>query len=79
MDTKMVIESDYFGTSMTGVQEGADAVEYLASATDLKSVTGEYFSGKQKARANPQAYDAEARRHLWALSEHIADINKGIK
>src|SRR5215211_7305373 len=53
MDTKMVREC--FGRSMSTVQQGADAVVYLATSSDLDSVTGEYFDGKQRARANAQA------------------------
>ncbi len=75
MNTAMVIKSDYFGGSMTTVQEGAAAVEYLAMSPELDDVTGEYFNGKRRARANAQAYDEEARRQLRVLSEQL--IEKG--
>ena len=32
---------------------------------------GRYFDGTREARANRQAYDAEARMRLWDLSEEL--------
>ena len=74
MSTRMVLETDYFGGPMTTVQEGADAVEYLALSPELDGVTGEYFNGKRRARANAQVYDKEARRRLRVLSEQLTKI-----
>jgi NAD(P)-dependent dehydrogenase (short-subunit alcohol dehydrogenase family) len=71
MNTKMVLETDYFGSPMTTIEEGARAVEYLATSSELEGVTGEFFDGIHRARANSQAYDQEARRRLWRLSEHL--------
>ena len=76
MNTRMVLESDYFGNPMSTVQEGAHAVEYLAVSSDLNGVTGEYFDGKQRARANAQAYDKDARLQLRELSELLTDPQK---
>jgi NAD(P)-dependent dehydrogenase (short-subunit alcohol dehydrogenase family) len=69
MDTKMVNET--FGYTMSTVQEGADATVRLAVSPDLEGVTGRYFDGHHEARANYQAYDPEARKRLWALSEDL--------
>jgi NAD(P)-dependent dehydrogenase (short-subunit alcohol dehydrogenase family) len=74
MDTKMVTESDYFGPARTTVQEGADAVEFVATSAELDNVTGEYFDGKLRARADPQAYDRDARARLRALSEQLTGM-----
>jgi NAD(P)-dependent dehydrogenase (short-subunit alcohol dehydrogenase family) len=76
MNTKMVSESSYFGSAMTTVQQGADAVEYLATSPELEGVTGQYFDGKQRARANSQAYDREARRRLRTLSEQLVGLKE---
>ena len=57
MNTRMVLETDYFDGPMNTVQEGASAVEYLATSPKVEGVTGEYFDGKRRAQANPQAYD----------------------
>ena len=69
MDTKMV--RDTFGYTMSTVEEGAEAVVRLAASPELEGVTGRYFDGTREARANRQAYDAEARKRLWALSEEL--------
>ena len=76
MNTKMVFETDYFRGAMSTIKEGADAVEYLATSPELGGVTGEYFDGKRRARANDQAYDKEARRRLRVLSEHLTKIKE---
>jgi NAD(P)-dependent dehydrogenase (short-subunit alcohol dehydrogenase family) len=71
MDTKMVMETDYFGGPMTTVDEGAHAVMFLAASPELDGISGEYFNGKQRGHANPQAYDKQARRQLRMLSEQL--------
>ena len=76
MNTKMVLESDYFDGTMSTVDEGAQALEYLATSPELNGVNGEYFDGKQRAPANPQAYDSEARRRLRILSEQLTMLKK---
>jgi NAD(P)-dependent dehydrogenase (short-subunit alcohol dehydrogenase family) len=69
MNTKMVLES--FGSAWTTVEEGAEATVRLAVSPELDGVTGRYFDGLREARANGQAYDPEARRRLWELSEEL--------
>ena len=69
MDTKMVLET--FGYTMSTVQEGTDATVRLAVSSKLEGVTGRYFEGTREGRADPQAYDEEARGRLWALSEEL--------
>jgi NAD(P)-dependent dehydrogenase (short-subunit alcohol dehydrogenase family) len=74
MNTKMVTDTDYFGGALTTVQQGADAAEYLATSSELANVTGEYFDGKLRARADGQAYDREARARLRLLSEQWTGV-----
>ncbi len=69
MDTKMVFET--FGYTTSTVQEGAGATVRLAVSPELEGVTGRYFDGQREARANRQAYDTEARKRLWVLSERL--------
>ena len=76
MSTKIVLDSDYFDETMSTVDEGAQAVEYLATSPELDGVNGEYFDGKQRALANPQAYDSEARRRLRILSQQLTMLKK---
>ena len=69
MDTKMV--RDAIGYTMSTVEEGAGVVVRLAASSELEGVTGRYFDGTREARANRQAYDPQAGRRLWALSEEL--------
>jgi NAD(P)-dependent dehydrogenase (short-subunit alcohol dehydrogenase family) len=71
MDTKMAIES--FGHAMSTVEEGVAATLRLAVDREVDGVTGRYFDGLRESRANAQAYDPEARRRLWRLSEQLTD------
>lgn len=74
MNTKMVYESNYFKGALTTVQEGAEAVEYLATSPDLDNVSGEYFDGKRRAKAIAQACDKAARQRLRRLSEQLTGL-----
>jgi NAD(P)-dependent dehydrogenase (short-subunit alcohol dehydrogenase family) len=69
MDTHMV--RSLGGKPMSTVEEGADAVVQLAVSPALEGRTGLYFNGQKEARANAQAYDADARRRLWELSAKL--------
>ena len=69
METKMVIET--FGSSMSTVEEGAEATVRLATSPELEGVTGRYFDGTREGRADAQAYDEGARKRLWNLSEEL--------
>jgi NAD(P)-dependent dehydrogenase (short-subunit alcohol dehydrogenase family) len=65
MNTTMVRQ---FGTPMSTVEEGADAIMRLAVSPEMEGKTGLYFNGQREARADAQAYDAAAREELKALS-----------
>jgi len=77
MNTKMVLETDYFVSPLSTIEEGAQAVEYLAISPALDGVTGEYFSGEQRAHAHAQAYNKEARQRLRTLSERLVGHEVG--
>jgi NAD(P)-dependent dehydrogenase (short-subunit alcohol dehydrogenase family) len=69
MNTTMVLRS---GTApRSTVEEGADAILYVATAPELANKTGLFFNGKQESRANAQAYDEQVRAKLKALSEKL--------
>ncbi|TMI85577.1 MAG: SDR family oxidoreductase [Bacillati bacterium ANGP1] len=72
MPTKMVFEM--FGAPMSTLEEGTEATLHLAISPDLDGVTGRYFNGRREARALEQAYDPEARRRLWAISEQLCGL-----
>jgi len=66
MDTKMVRE--WFGKPRTSVGEGARALERLVLSEEMEGITGGYFEGLGRGRADAQAYDPEARRRLREMS-----------
>lgn len=72
MDTSMVRNAGR--QPMTTVAEGADAVMQLAVSPALAGRTGLYFNGLKEARANDQAYDANARAKLRALSRELTGV-----
>lgn len=72
LSTKMVREM--FGESWGSVQSGADAIIYVATSSKLEGVTGQYFEGTQPTQASAQAYDEQARRKLWQLSERLCHL-----
>jgi NAD(P)-dependent dehydrogenase (short-subunit alcohol dehydrogenase family) len=66
MPTKMV------PSPTSTLEEGVEATVRLIADPELEGVTGVYFHGKREARADPQAYDPDARRRLRELSERLA-------
>jgi NAD(P)-dependent dehydrogenase (short-subunit alcohol dehydrogenase family) len=75
MDTKMALET--FGYTMSTVQDGVEATLRLVVAPELDEVSGRYFDRLSESRADPQAYDAEARRRLWRLSAALTGLDGG--
>jgi NAD(P)-dependent dehydrogenase (short-subunit alcohol dehydrogenase family) len=74
MNTKLVIEA--VGSAMTTVDDGAEAIRFVATSSTLDSTTGQYFDQTRLARANEQAYDAEARKRLWDLSMRLCGLTE---
>ncbi|HEX2468319.1 MAG TPA: SDR family NAD(P)-dependent oxidoreductase [Solirubrobacterales bacterium] len=75
MDTKMVRE--WFGRAHATVDEGVEALLRLVAGPDLEGVSGRYFNGLSESTAHEQAYDPEARRRLWELSERLCGLSSG--
>ena len=71
MNTTMVRQ---FGTPMSTVEEGADAIMRLAASPEMEAKTGLYFNGQREAKADAQAYDAAARQKLRALSFELSGL-----
>jgi NAD(P)-dependent dehydrogenase (short-subunit alcohol dehydrogenase family) len=69
MDTNMVRGMGQ--RPISSVDEGMEATLRLAVGDDVEGVTGRFFNGQSEADADPQAYDADARRRLWGLSEEL--------
>lgn len=75
MGTKMVIEIGQEPWST--VQDGVEATRRLVIDPELDGVTGRYFDQLSEARARSQAYDPDARRRLWRLSEEWTGTSAG--
>jgi NAD(P)-dependent dehydrogenase (short-subunit alcohol dehydrogenase family) len=73
MNTTMVRQSGV--TPIGSVEDGADAILKLAVSPELDGKSGLYFNGQREARADAQAYDADARRRLKALSLELTGLS----
>jgi len=73
MDTTMVAMSGR--PAQTSVDEGATALMNLAVGKATEGKTGLYFNGLDQTRANAQAYDADARERLDALSRELVGLD----
>jgi NAD(P)-dependent dehydrogenase (short-subunit alcohol dehydrogenase family) len=72
MPTKMVLHAR--GSGVDSLEAGVAATVRLACEPELEGVTGSYFNRTSEARADAQAYDADARRRLWELSERLTGL-----
>lgn len=57
------------------VEQGGAAILHLVEGDDVAGRSGLFFNGMNEARANPQAYDADARRRLRALSLELTGLS----
>jgi hypothetical protein len=72
MDTTMVRLSGV--QPISTVEEGGAAILQLVGQPSPEGVSGLYFNGLRESRADPQAYDAAARRKLRALSFELVAL-----
>jgi NAD(P)-dependent dehydrogenase (short-subunit alcohol dehydrogenase family) len=56
------------------VEQGGAAILQLVDEAALAGRSGLYFSGMHESRADPQAYDEDARRRLRALSFDLVGL-----
>jgi NAD(P)-dependent dehydrogenase (short-subunit alcohol dehydrogenase family) len=62
-------------TPISTVEEGGEAILHLAAGDDMAGKSGLFFNGMNQAQANPQAYDAAARKRLRALSLDLTGLS----
>jgi hypothetical protein len=67
MPTKIVLSAGR--QSRDTLETGVEATHRLVVDPGLADTTGKFFDRTREARANPQAYDADARAELWRRSE----------
>jgi NAD(P)-dependent dehydrogenase (short-subunit alcohol dehydrogenase family) len=72
MDTTMVRAGGI--TPVSTVEQGGEAILHLADGDDVAGKSGLFFNGMNEAKANPQAYDADARRRLRRLSLELTGL-----
>jgi len=75
MDTTMVRQSG--AKPRSTVDEGAEAILNLAVSPALEGRTGLYFNGLRESQADAQAYEANARRRLKAVSLELMGLAAG--
>lgn len=73
MATTMVRQSGV--TPISTVEEGAEAILYLAVSKTIEGHSGEFYNGLRPSRANAQAYDERARERLRVLSMSLTGLN----
>src|SRR2546429_3518431 len=61
-------------TPISTVEQRGEAILHLVAGDDVADKSGLFFNGMNEARANPQAYDAQARRRLRELSLKLAGL-----
>jgi NAD(P)-dependent dehydrogenase (short-subunit alcohol dehydrogenase family) len=72
MPTTMVRQAG--ANPVSTLEQGLEATLRLIIDPELEGVTGRYYERTREARADPQAYDEQARRRLRELSERLAGL-----
>jgi NAD(P)-dependent dehydrogenase (short-subunit alcohol dehydrogenase family) len=72
MNTTMVREGGI--TPISTVEQGGQAILHLVRGDDVAGQSGLFFNGMHEAQANPQAYDAIARKRLRKLSLELTGL-----
>jgi NAD(P)-dependent dehydrogenase (short-subunit alcohol dehydrogenase family) len=73
MNTTMVREGGI--TPISTVEQGGEAILYLAVGDDMAGKSGLFFDGMRETKANAQAYDAVAREKLRKLSQQLTGLS----
>jgi NAD(P)-dependent dehydrogenase (short-subunit alcohol dehydrogenase family) len=61
-------------TPMSTVEQGGEAILHLVSGDDVAGKSGLFFNGMNEMKANPQAYDTDARKRLRDLSRKLTGL-----
>ena len=76
MPTKMVLQE--LGRHSNPLEDGVAATHRLVTDPTLDGVTGKFFNQTSEARADPQAYDPEARAELWRRSLTLVGVDQSV-
>ena len=58
------------------VEKGARTITYLATSSDVESVTGGYFMDEGIVDSSPASYDMDASLQLWQVSEELSGLSE---
>jgi NAD(P)-dependent dehydrogenase (short-subunit alcohol dehydrogenase family) len=72
MPTKIVLNE--IGQTVDSLEVGVASTVRLVADPDLSGITGKFFDRTREARANDQAYDADARTQLWERSLELVSL-----
>jgi NAD(P)-dependent dehydrogenase (short-subunit alcohol dehydrogenase family) len=61
-------------TPVSTVEQGGEAILHLVAGDDVADKSGLFFNGMNESKANPQAYDATARKRLRELSLELTGL-----
>jgi NAD(P)-dependent dehydrogenase (short-subunit alcohol dehydrogenase family) len=61
-------------TPISTVEQGGEAILHLISGDDVVDKSGLFFNGMNEMKANPQAYDHDARHRLRELSARLTGL-----
>jgi NAD(P)-dependent dehydrogenase (short-subunit alcohol dehydrogenase family) len=77
--------ADYMGVPVAGralartfgakPEAGAETIVYLATSSDVESITGKYFENKRPGPSSRESYDEAAARRLWEISERLTGLS----
>jgi NAD(P)-dependent dehydrogenase (short-subunit alcohol dehydrogenase family) len=56
-------------------EEGAKTIIYLASAPEVREITGRYFVEQQAVKSSLSSYDQMTAQRLWEISEMMVQRN----
>jgi retinol dehydrogenase 14 len=62
------------GPFLRSPEKGAETGVYLATAPEVRAVTGELFVDRKQKRLKPVALDDELGRRLWDASARLAGV-----
>ncbi len=57
-------------------KKGAETSVYLASADEVKDVSGKCFAKKKEVQTCPASYDQEVQRQLWSETVRLLGLNE---
>ncbi len=61
---------------MISPKKGAETLVYLATADDVKGISGKYFIKNKESKSSPHSYNKEQIKALWEMSNKAVGLQK---